>query len=125
MALPRSAWEQARERFLEGLEEPERLLFAEASLENIFYSASAAQKIHEENSRSRYLASKLNSLLAGVEQFGKALDVLSQASLVSSILWGSLRVVIHVSPFAIACEDTIGNPDRRRCHPSSRSTSLS
>ena len=104
MALPKNAWEQARERFIEDLEEPERLMFAEASLENIFYSASAAQKAHQEGSRSRYLASKLDSLLAGIDQYGRAMDVLSQASLVPCLLWGTLRVIIHVSPLATASE---------------------
>ncbi|KAL9133172.1 MAG: hypothetical protein Q9175_005647 [Cornicularia normoerica] len=78
MPLPSSAWAQARERFLEDLEESERFMFAEASLENLFYSASAAQKVHREGSRSRYLASKLNSFLAGIDQYGKALDLSSQ-----------------------------------------------
>ena len=55
-------------------------MFTEASLENLFYSASAAQRSHQEASRSRYLASKLNIFLAGIEQYAKAMDVLSQAS---------------------------------------------
>lgn len=80
-------------------------MFADASLENIFYSASAARKTHEDGSRSRYLASKLSDLLAGIDQFGKALDVMSQASLVTSLLWGSLRVIIHVSSSAMAYEN--------------------
>ena len=97
MALSNDAWTKARERFIEDLEEPERLMFAEASLENIFYSASAAQKVHQEGSRSLYLASKLDILLAGIDQYGKAMDVLSQASPFLCPLWGALRVVIHVS----------------------------
>ena len=97
MALPGDAWAQARDRFLEDLEEPEREMFAQATLENIFYSASAAQKVHEQNSRSRYLASKLDPLLAGIDQYGKAMDVLSQASPFLCPLWGALRVLIHVS----------------------------
>ena len=53
MSLSASAWEKARERFIEDLEEPERLMFTEASLKNLFYSASAAQRFHQEASRSR------------------------------------------------------------------------
>ena len=104
MAVSKSAWEQARERFIQDLDESERLMFAEASLENIFYSASVAQKSHQNSSRSRYLASKLSSLLAGIEQYGKAMDVLSQASPFLTPLWGALRVVIHVSCFMPASE---------------------
>ena len=97
MTFPNDAWTKARERFIEDLEEPERLMFAEASLENIFYSASAAQKSHQKSSKSLYLASKLDALLAGIDQYGKAMDVLSQASPFLCPLWGALRVVIHVS----------------------------
>ena len=100
MGTPSNAWAHARERFLEDLEEPERKLFAEASLENIFYSASAAQKTHEEASRSRYLASKLDTLLAGIDQYGKAMDIFSQASAFLCPLWGALRILIHVSSLA-------------------------
>ena len=97
MALSGSAWARARERFIQDLEEPERLMFAEASLENIFYSANATQKAHQVGSRSRLLAAKLDALLAGINQYGKAMDVLSQASPFLCPLWGALRVVIHVS----------------------------
>lgn len=99
MSVPGGAWAQARERFLEDLEEPERLMFREASLENIFYGASAAQKVHQESSTSLYLASKLDSLLTGIDQYGKAMDVFSQASPFLCILWGCLRVVIQVSAY--------------------------
>ena len=102
MVSPSNAWAHARERFLEDLDGPERKLFAEASLENIFYSASAAQKTHQESSRSRYLASKLDSLLAGIDQYGKAMDVFSQASIFICPLWGALRIIIHVSSLACA-----------------------
>lgn len=97
MSWPNDAWMQARERFVEDLEEPERLMFAEASLQNVFYSASVAQKSHQEGSRSRYLASKLGSFLAAIDQYGKAMDMFSQGSAVLCVLWGSLRVIIHVS----------------------------
>ena len=106
MALRQDAWTKARERFIQDLEESERLIYAEASLENIFYTASAAQKTHQEGSRSRYLASKLDVLLAGIDQYGKAMDVLSQASPFICPLWGALRVVIHVSIFALAFKNS-------------------
>lgn len=124
MVLPRSAWEQARERFVKDLEEPERLMFAEASLENIFYSASAAQKSHQNSSRSRNLASKLDVLLAGIDQYGKAMDVFSQASPFLCSLWGALRVVIHVSSFAPAPRSaTLSDIGQPSCRASSRNTS--
>lgn len=105
ITLPNDAWTKARERFIEDLEEPERLIFAKASLENIFYTASAAQKTHQGSSRSLYLASKLDSFLAGINQYGKAMDVLSQASPFICPLWGALRVLIHVSSWHLTSED--------------------
>ena len=127
MTLPNAnnAWATARERFIEDLEEPERLMFAEASLENIFYSASAAQKAHQEGSRSLYLACKLDTLLAGINQYGKAMDVLSQASPFICPLWGALRVIIHVSALVPKVRESTFDFDQSSYHPSSRSTSMS
>ena len=125
MAIPTNAWAKARERFIEDLEEPERLMFAEASLENIFYSASAAQKTHQEGSRSLYLASKLDTLLASINQYGKAMDVLSQASPFICPLWGALRVLIHVSAMASNVRKFLLDSDRSSFHPSYRHTSMS
>ena len=124
MALPNDAWTKARERFIEDLEEPERLMFAEASLENVFCSASAAQKAHQEGSRSLYLASKLDTLLAGIDQYGKAMDVLSQASPFICPLWGALRVLIHVSVKAPDIRESLLDFDQSSYHPSSSRTSI-
>lgn len=96
-ALPIDAWTQARERFVEDLDEVERLTFTNATFENVFCSASAAQKTHEAESVSRALAAKINAFLAGIDEWGKALDVYSNASaMILCPLWGSLRVLIHV-----------------------------
>ena len=124
-ALPNDAWTKARERFIEDLEEPERLMFAEASIENIFYSASTAQKVHQQGSRSLYLASKLDTLLAGIDQYGKAMDVLSQASPFICPLWGALRVLIHVSALMSDLRDSTLDFDQSSYHPSSGRTSMS
>ena len=96
--IQEDAWVQARERFLENLDQSERAIFANASLENIFYSASVAQKAYETDSKCRRMAARLNVFLAGIDQWGKALDVYANASAtILSPLWGSLRVLIHVS----------------------------
>ena len=95
--IPHDAWTTARARFLEDRYESERSKFADATLENIFYGASAAQKAHEAVSRTRHLAAKLDVLLAGINEWGKALDVYTNAAaMILAPLWGSLRVVIHV-----------------------------
>ena len=87
----------ARARFLEDLDESERREFADANLVNIFYGASVAQKVHEADSKTRYLAAKLDVLLSGINEWGKALDVYTNAAaMILAPLWGSVRVVIHV-----------------------------
>jgi len=97
-ALPYGAWARARERFLEGLNEAERADFEDSSFENMFYSANTAQKAHEVDSKSRRLAERLNRLLAGMDEWGKALDVYSKSSArILSPLWGSIRVLIQDS----------------------------
>lgn len=92
-------WELARDRYLEDLSEDEDALFENATIENIFYGASAAQKLHEADSKTRLAARKLKPLVAALEQYGKALDVYSNASpTIMCPLWGSIRVVLQVEP---------------------------
>ena len=90
-------WLLARSRYMEDLDEEEKKIFATASLENIFYSASAAQKDYEEMSRCRAISRKLEPLVGAIDQYGKALDVYSNTySLAMAPLWGSIRVLLHV-----------------------------
>ena len=92
------AWTRARDRFMEDLSESERTVYHQSSIEKIFYDASAAQKHHEDSSKSRNLASKLKPFTTAIEQYGEALDVFSNAyPLALSPLWGSIRVVLLVS----------------------------
>lgn len=90
-------WVRARNRYLEDLDEEEQKSFKTASIENLFYSASASQKDHEMNSKTRVLSRKLEPLIAAIDQYGKALDVFSNTySLAMSPIWGSIRVVLQV-----------------------------
>ena len=89
---------RARNRYLEDLTEDEKRLFFNASLEHLFYEASAAQKSHQADSTTRRLGTRLQPLVAAIEQYGEALDVwCNTASLILCPLWGSVRVVLHVS----------------------------
>jgi len=95
---PKSAWESARERFLEGLPEKSKQLFETASPENLFSSANAVHSRYVVGSRLRKVQEKLQPMIDCVEDYGKALDVLANtSSLLLCPLWGSLRVLIHVS----------------------------
>ena len=64
--IPETAWTKARTRFIEDLDESEKAGFLDATFENIFYNASAAQKIHQTESFSKKLADKTNVLLSGI-----------------------------------------------------------
>lgn len=91
------AWARARDRYVEDLNEEEKAIYYQASLETIFYSASATEKIHGASSTTRNVIAKLQPFVDAVEQYGQALDVYANAyPLVMSPLWGSLRIVLHV-----------------------------
>ena len=95
------AWARARERYLEDLTDEEKVVYekgSKATLEAIFYDASAAEKAHRLSSRGRKVTAKiLLPLIEAVEQYEKALDVYANASpSILCPLWGSIRVVLHV-----------------------------
>jgi hypothetical protein len=96
---PTDPWLLARDRYMEDLSEDEKKVFATASLENLFYTASAAQKNHEEKSKSREISRKLEPLVAAIDQYGAALDLYTNTySLAMAPLWGSIRALLHVGP---------------------------
>ena len=91
------AWIRARDRYAEDLTTEERAMFNAATIETVFYDASAAEKKHAASSKTRDLISKLDPFVTAIEQYGEAIDVYSNAyPLVLSPLWGSVRVVLHV-----------------------------
>lgn len=97
LSIPTQPWEAAKARFLEGLSPEEVKEFQEATLENLFYSASAAQKKHGQRSKSWIWQERLASFASGIEDYGKALDVFPNMSpMVLAPLWGSVRVVLQV-----------------------------
>jgi hypothetical protein len=90
-------WQLARNRYMEDLNEEEKKRFATASLENLFYNASAAQREHEEKSISRAISQRLEPFVVAIDQYGAALDVFTNTySLAMAPLWGSIRVLLHV-----------------------------
>ncbi|KAF2654798.1 hypothetical protein K491DRAFT_600076 [Lophiostoma macrostomum CBS 122681] len=98
LPFPTRPWEAAKAKFLDGLSQEEWQRFRNATPENLFYDASAAQKRHARGSRSWVLQQKTTSLVEGIAEYGKALDVYSNASsLILCPLWGSIRVVLHIA----------------------------
>jgi hypothetical protein len=90
-------WQLACNRYIEDLNEEEKKRFTTASLKNLFYDASAAQKEHEEKSISRTISQRLEPFVAAIDQYGAALDVFTNTyPLAMAPLWGSIRVLLHV-----------------------------
>lgn len=90
-------WSLALSRYIEDLNEEEKSVFANASLENLFYSTSVAQREHQETSKSRALSARLEPFVTAIDQYSVALDIYSNSSpLVMSPIWGSIRVLLHV-----------------------------
>lgn len=97
--LQTDAWTRARDRFVEDLSDDEKAAFNSTySLEEVFYSASAAQKLHQDKSKSLAYISKIQPLIKAIQQYETALDVYSNASsLIMCPLWGSMKVLIKIA----------------------------
>ena len=91
-------WELAKSRFLEDLEPHEKDLFNNATLENIYYSTSNANRDDAENSKTRGVVRRLGPLVSAIETYGGAFDTFAQISpQYLSPIWGSIRVVLVVA----------------------------
>jgi hypothetical protein len=67
-------------------------------MENFFYSTDVTLRNHAQESRAWPLQQRMSSLADAIDDYGKALDVYTNTyGLVLSPIWGSLRVVLHVS----------------------------
>ena len=90
-------WNIAQARFFEGLDETERAIFDEATLENLFYHASNVERDDREESKARSVVRRMQPLISAVEDYGKALDAYANiAPLYLSPIWGSIRVVLAI-----------------------------
>jgi hypothetical protein len=98
-AAEATAWQNARDRFVRDLPDDEQALFLNASPENLFYSSSAAFKKYDANSKLQIVRKKIQPMVDSITAYGNAMDVFANmSSLVLGPLWGSLRVVLTVSP---------------------------
>lgn len=90
-------WIVARDRYLDSLDEEDKNLFKDASLENMLYATSVAQKDHERSSKLRAAHQRLQPFFAAIVTYGRALDVYSSASqAVLAPIWGSVRLLLRV-----------------------------
>ncbi|KAL8993605.1 MAG: hypothetical protein Q9169_006219 [Polycauliona sp. 2 TL-2023] len=85
--------------FFETLSPNEKDLFKATTIADLLLEeVKTAEKIHKDKSISRKASQALKPLVRGIEQYGAALDVISNAS--SQFLcpiWGSMRVILHLA----------------------------
>ncbi|KAE8442960.1 hypothetical protein EG329_002498 [Mollisiaceae sp. DMI_Dod_QoI] len=90
-----SPWELAKARFLEDLDPAERQLYDNATLENIYYATSNANRNDAESSKARAIIQKLQPLVSAIQSYGAAMDTFAQiAPLYLSPIWGCIRVLL-------------------------------
>jgi hypothetical protein len=88
-------WKIAKARFLERLDDQERKLFNEATIENLYYSTSNLERQDQKESKSRAVLRELQPLISAVEDYGKALDTYANiAPTYLAPIWGSIRVIL-------------------------------
>lgn len=69
-----------------------------ASLEEILADVQRTEERHSEGSKARKLSRRLRPMISGIEQYGKAVDILTGAAQgILSPLWGGIRILLHVS----------------------------
>lgn len=92
------AWEEAKRQCLSDISASEQQLIDTATLQRILADVKRAEQNHGEFSKSRKLSKRLNPVISGIEQYGKALDILVGTSQgILSPLWGGIRILLHVS----------------------------
>ena len=104
---PPDAWNRALQRFTNDLDEDEKRMYFQATPETILYDASAAEKIHAQDSKSRDVLRRIQPCIESIEDYGRALDVFANTyPLVMSPLWGSIRVILYVNQ-SLRCLDRL------------------
>lgn len=87
-------WVTARDRYLANLEPEERILFKEATPQNL-YNASNIEREDRVKSKTRNAMAAIQPLVEKIEEYGKAMDTFANAAPeILAPLWGSLRVIL-------------------------------
>ncbi|KAH7372281.1 hypothetical protein BKA66DRAFT_551263 [Pyrenochaeta sp. MPI-SDFR-AT-0127] len=106
--VPTQPWETARARFLDGLSPNDAARFNSATLENVFYDTSVAQKKHAHDHKSWLRQERLSSLADAISEYGQAMDVYSNTyGLIICPIWGSIRVLLHIASEAGKFQENI------------------
>ena len=91
-------FEDARISFVSALSANEkRLVDSATDPESLLEEVGNLERKHQDESTTRKLIQRINPFIRGVEQYGKAFDVISNAKPeVLSLLWGGARIILHV-----------------------------
>lgn len=91
-------WKIAQSRYLETLAPNERVLFHEATIENLYYSTSNSERQDGQTSKGRIALRHLQPLIDKIEDYGKAMDAYANiAPAFLAPIWGSLRVLLVIA----------------------------
>lgn len=87
------------EAFFKNLSPDEKELFKATTIaDDLLEEITVAEQLHRDKSLSKRVSQAIKPFLAGVNQYGRALDVLSNSSsLVLCPLWGGVRIVLHLA----------------------------
>lgn len=84
--------------FLASLSPDENALFeATKTAESLLQEVESANNEHKDASVSRKAGVALLPFIAGIEQYGQAIDVFANSNDLLCPIWGSIRIVLHVS----------------------------
>ncbi|KUJ17727.1 uncharacterized protein LY89DRAFT_60414 [Mollisia scopiformis] len=93
MSIDRDAWTIAKERYLSDLEPADRLLFHEATIENLYYDTSVTNATDRKSSKIHRAIEAVQPLVDKIESYGKAMDTFTNISpTFVAPIWGSIRV---------------------------------
>ena len=126
LAQTSDAWIRARDRYVQDLNEEEQQKFFQASPESLLDDASAAERSHGMKSTTRGVMEKMQPFVTAIEQYSAALDIYSNMyPLALGPIWGSIKVLLHVSSRELCGYSTMLIPFSVRSHKSLASTSTS
>lgn len=94
---PQDFFGKASQQFFDSLAPEEKEIFKATTLaEQVLQEARLADEANKDRT-CRKFADKLRPFVAGIEQYGSALDVLSNTnSTVLCPIWGGIRIILHV-----------------------------
>lgn len=84
--------------FLASLSPDESALFeATKTADSLLKEVESANNEHKDASVSRKAGAALLPFIAGIEQYGQAIDVFANSNDLLCPIWGSIRIILHVS----------------------------